>query len=139
MYPGDNCTNYAAYVESEVYGVSTPDYLLGDGGQWGERAALEGVPVDGTPSAGAVAVVGCGTLPAWRLRTRRGRRGGRRDAAPSRSPRAAWAPATMATTGSGISQGLALLGAVAQQLHPLLGAGVPNTLPQAGLRMPARR
>jgi surface antigen len=56
MYPGDNCTNYAAYVESEVYGVSTPDYLLGDGGQWGERAALEGAPVDGTPSVGAVAV-----------------------------------------------------------------------------------
>jgi surface antigen len=56
MYPGDNCTNYAAYVESEVYGVSTPDYLLGDGGQWGERAALEGVPVDDTPSLGAVAV-----------------------------------------------------------------------------------
>jgi surface antigen len=56
MYPGDNCTNYAAYVESQVYGVSTPDYLLGDGGQWGERAALEGVPVDDTPSVGAVAV-----------------------------------------------------------------------------------
>jgi surface antigen len=56
MYAGDNCTNYAAYVESQVYGVPTPDYLLGDGGQWGERAALEGVPVDGTPSVGAVAV-----------------------------------------------------------------------------------
>ena len=56
MYPGDNCTNYAAYVESQVYGVPTPDYLLGDGGQWGDRAALEGVPVDGTPSVGAVAV-----------------------------------------------------------------------------------
>jgi surface antigen len=56
MYPGDNCTNYAAYVESQVYGVPTPGYLLGDGGQWGYRAAAEGVPVDGTPSVGAVAV-----------------------------------------------------------------------------------
>jgi surface antigen len=56
MYPGDNCTNYTAYVESQVYGVPTPDYLLGDGGQWGYRAALERVPVDGTPSVGAVAV-----------------------------------------------------------------------------------
>ena len=56
MYPGDNCTNYAAYVESAVFGVPTPDYLLGDGGQWGYRAALEGLPVDDTPSVGAVAV-----------------------------------------------------------------------------------
>ena len=61
MYPGDNCTNYAAYVESQVYGVSTPDHLLGDGGQWGEQAALEGVPVDDTPTVGAVAVWGADT------------------------------------------------------------------------------
>lgn len=56
MYAGDNCTNYAAFVESQAYGVPTPDILLGDGGQWGERAAEAGIPVDGTPSVGAVAV-----------------------------------------------------------------------------------
>jgi surface antigen len=56
MYPGDNCTNYAAFVESQVYEVPEPDFLLGDGGQWGYRAAEHGVPVNHTPSVGAVAV-----------------------------------------------------------------------------------
>ncbi len=55
MYPGDNCTNYAAFVESQVYGVPTPLLELGDADQWGERAAEAGVPVDATPSVGAVA------------------------------------------------------------------------------------
>ena len=61
MYPGDNCTNYAAFVESQVYKVPEPDLLLGDGGQWGYRAAADGVPVDDNPSVGAVAVWDEGT------------------------------------------------------------------------------
>jgi surface antigen len=56
MYPGDNCTNYAAFVESQVYEVPEPDLLLGDGGQWGYRAAENGIPVNDTPSVGSVAV-----------------------------------------------------------------------------------
>jgi surface antigen len=55
MYPGENCTNYAAYVESHVYGVPTPGYHLGDADQWADDAAANGVAVDSTPSAGAVA------------------------------------------------------------------------------------
>ena len=60
MYPGINCTNYAAAVESQTYGVPTPSLLLGDAYQWGERAAEAGVPVDQTPTVGAVAVWGAG-------------------------------------------------------------------------------
>jgi surface antigen len=56
MYPGINCTNYAAFVESQIYGVPTPGVLLGDAYQWGERAAEAGVPVDQTPTVGSVAV-----------------------------------------------------------------------------------
>ncbi len=55
MYAGDNCTNYAAYVESQVYGVPTPGYLLGDAYQWSSNAAAHGIEVDTTPSVGAVA------------------------------------------------------------------------------------
>ena len=58
MYPGINCTNYAAYVESQVYGVPTPDVLLGDAYEWGGRAAEVGIPVDQTPTVGSVAVWG---------------------------------------------------------------------------------
>ena len=29
MTPGNECTNYVAYVESTVYGARTPRYLLG--------------------------------------------------------------------------------------------------------------
>lgn len=58
MYAGINCTNYAAYVESQVYGVPTPSLLLGDAYQWSERAAEAGVPVDQTPTVGSVAVWG---------------------------------------------------------------------------------
>jgi surface antigen len=61
MFPGDNCTNYAAYVESQVFGVTEPTYLLGDAYQWAPNAAANGVPVNGTPSVGAVAY--------WRSRT----------------------------------------------------------------------
>lgn len=56
MYPGDNCTNYVAYVESSVFGVPTPAYNLGDGGAWAAAAAAHRVPVNGVPSVGAVAV-----------------------------------------------------------------------------------
>jgi surface antigen len=61
MYPGDNCTNYAAFVESQVYEVPEPDFQLGDGGQWGYRAAEYGIPVDQTPTVGSVAVWDEGT------------------------------------------------------------------------------
>jgi surface antigen len=55
MYPGNNCTNYAAYAETAAFGVAEPSYLLGDAGQWAANAAAHGVPVNGTPSVGAVA------------------------------------------------------------------------------------
>jgi surface antigen len=55
MFPGDNCTNYAAYVESTVFGAPAPSYLLGNAGQWAASAAAHGVPVNNTPSVGAVA------------------------------------------------------------------------------------
>ena len=58
MYPGINCTNYAAFVESQVYGVATPRLLMGDAYQWAGRAAEVGIPVDQTPSVGSVAVWG---------------------------------------------------------------------------------
>src|SRR5579875_1994457 len=34
MYPGVNCTNYAAFVESQVYGVPAPGVLMGDAYEW---------------------------------------------------------------------------------------------------------
>ncbi len=62
MYPGDNCTNYVAYVESQVFGVTEPTYLLGDADQWAANAGANGVPVDDTPTVGAVAFWGAGTV-----------------------------------------------------------------------------
>lgn len=56
MYPGNNCTNYVAYVESTVYGVATPTFNLGDGGLWAAAAAQNDVLVNHTPSVGSVAV-----------------------------------------------------------------------------------
>jgi surface antigen len=58
MYAGDNCTNYAAYVEATLYNVPEPTYLLGDAYQWATNAAANGVPVDRTPIIGSVAVWG---------------------------------------------------------------------------------
>jgi surface antigen len=58
MYAGINCTNYAAFVESQIYGVPTPSVLLGDADEWGQRAAEVGIPVDETPTVGSVAVWG---------------------------------------------------------------------------------
>ncbi len=55
MYPGNNCTNYAAYAESAGFGVAEPSYLLGDAGQWAASAAAHGVPVNNVPAVGAVA------------------------------------------------------------------------------------
>jgi surface antigen len=55
MSAGDECTNYVAYVESQVFGAPTPDYLLGNGGQWAASAAAHGVVVNDVPSVGAVA------------------------------------------------------------------------------------
>lgn len=58
MYPGINCTNYAAYVESQIYGVPTLGLLLGDAYEWSGRASEAGIPVDQTPTVGSVAVWG---------------------------------------------------------------------------------
>ena len=55
MSAGDQCTNYAAYVESTVYHVREPRFLLGNGGEWAATAAAHGVTVNHTPSVGAVA------------------------------------------------------------------------------------
>jgi surface antigen len=55
MTPGNECTNYVAYVESTVYGARTPRYLLGNGGQWAAAARAHGVRVNHTPAVGAVA------------------------------------------------------------------------------------
>jgi surface antigen len=55
MSAGDQCTNYAAYVESTVYHVREPRFLLGNGGQWAATAAAHGIKVNHTPSVGAVA------------------------------------------------------------------------------------
>jgi surface antigen len=56
MDPGDECTNYVAYVESTVYGVPTPDYELGNAADWPAAAAANGVVVNSTPTVGSVAV-----------------------------------------------------------------------------------
>jgi surface antigen len=55
MYPGNNCTNYVAFVESTVYGVDTPTYDLGNGYTWASAAAQNGVLVNHTPTVGSVA------------------------------------------------------------------------------------
>jgi surface antigen len=55
MSPGNECTNYVAYVESRHFGVRTPRYLLGNAYQWPRRAGAHGVRVNRRPSAGAVA------------------------------------------------------------------------------------
>ncbi len=62
MSPGDQCTNYAAYVESVVYRVREPRFLLGNGGQWASTAAAHGALVNHTPSVGAVAEWDGGTF-----------------------------------------------------------------------------
>jgi surface antigen len=56
MSPGDECTNYVAYVESQMFGVRTPRYGLGNAYQWPANAAAHGVRVNRIPSVGAVAV-----------------------------------------------------------------------------------
>jgi surface antigen len=55
MSPGDECTNYVAYVESKVFHAPSPGYLLGNAGQWAATAAANGVVVNQVPSVGAVA------------------------------------------------------------------------------------
>lgn len=60
MYAGVNCTNYAAYVESQIFGVPEPSLLLGNAYQWAPSAAAAGIPVNQTPTVGAVAVWAAG-------------------------------------------------------------------------------
>jgi surface antigen len=55
MSAGNQCTNYAAFVESTVFHASTPGYLLGNGGQWASTARAHGVTVNRIPAVGAVA------------------------------------------------------------------------------------
>jgi surface antigen len=55
MFAGSNCANYVSFVESTVYGVATPAYLLGNAGQWTTSAALHGALVNNTPTVGSVA------------------------------------------------------------------------------------
>lgn len=56
MSTGNECTNYAAYVESQLFGVRTPRYSLGNAYQWPDSAAAHGVRVNRIPTVGAVAV-----------------------------------------------------------------------------------
>jgi surface antigen len=56
MSPGDECTNYVAYVESAMFGVRTPRYPLGNAAEWPASTAAHGVRVNKIPSVGAVAV-----------------------------------------------------------------------------------
>jgi surface antigen len=60
MFAGNNCTNYVAYVESAVFRVRAPRYLLGNAGQWPATARAHGVTVNHVPSVGAVAEWGGG-------------------------------------------------------------------------------
>ncbi|GAA1896233.1 CHAP domain-containing protein [Lapillicoccus jejuensis] len=55
MYPGHNCTNYAAY-RLKARGINA-SYLAGQGNgyQWGPVAASRGVRVDKTPQVGDIA------------------------------------------------------------------------------------
>jgi surface antigen len=55
MTAGNECTNYVAFVESTVFRVPTPDYLLGNAGQWAVSAAAHGITVNHVPAVGAVA------------------------------------------------------------------------------------
>jgi surface antigen len=53
--PGDNCTNYAAFVEGSVYDVPGPGNSLGNAATWGTNAPKYGAVVNSTPNVGAVA------------------------------------------------------------------------------------
>ena len=53
---GANCTNYAAYVESTVYGVPAPHPVgLGNATDWAANAPKDGFTVNHTPTVGSVA------------------------------------------------------------------------------------
>jgi surface antigen len=55
MTPGNECTNYAAFVESTVFGAPTPDFALGNADTWATNAAANGITVDSVPTVGSVA------------------------------------------------------------------------------------
>jgi len=55
MTTGRECTNYAAFVESSVYGSPTPSYGLGNAANWATAAKNNGVTVNQTPTVGSVA------------------------------------------------------------------------------------
>jgi surface antigen len=55
MNTGTDCTNYVAFVESSVYGVTPPNFHLGAAKDWATNAQLHGVTVNQTPTVGSVA------------------------------------------------------------------------------------
>jgi surface antigen len=55
MDPGDECTNYVAFVESSSYRLPAPPYGLGNAGTWGANTRAHGVEVNHVPSVGSVA------------------------------------------------------------------------------------
>jgi surface antigen len=62
MAPGDECTNYAAFVEATFFGVPAPDYPLGNAGAWATNARDHGITVNSTPSVGSVAQWNAGSF-----------------------------------------------------------------------------
>jgi surface antigen len=55
MDTGTDCTNYVAFVESSLYGVTTPDFHLGAAKDWATNAEEHGVTVNQSPTVGSVA------------------------------------------------------------------------------------
>lgn len=55
MDAGNECTNYAAYVESTVYHVAQPSKNLGSADTWANNASAQNIRADDNPSVGAVA------------------------------------------------------------------------------------
>lgn len=136
MYAGINCTNYAAFVESQVYQVPTPGLLLGDADQWGERAAEAGIPVDDTPTVGSVAVWGADAPGMGGY--------GHVGVVESVAPDGSYIDVSQSGMGSaddGYSWERVYRGGGSWESWPtsfihFSGAGIPTTLPHAGTRMP---
>jgi surface antigen len=136
MYPGINCTNYAAFVESQVYGVATPSLLLGDADQWGNRAAEAGIPVDQTPTVGSVAVWGADAAGMGGY--------GHVGVVEAIGPDGSYidiSQSGMGTTNDGYNWERVYRGAASWEPWPtgfihFSGPDIPTSLPRAGLRMP---
>lgn len=55
MYPGHNCTNYAAYVEQQLGAPPSLTTNLGDADTWDNNAPANGATVNQSPTVGSVA------------------------------------------------------------------------------------